>query len=271
MTGEDDDACAPYLARWGLRPDGASVATASSRLLPVTRDGEPAMLKVAVAAEERAGNALMTWWNGAGAAHVLAATGDALLLERATGAGSLARMARDGRDDEATAIICAVAAQVHAPRPAPWPRLVPLTQWFRALEPGARRHGGILPRCAAAAGDLLAAPREVCVLHGDIHHGNILDFGRRGWLAIDPKGLAGERAFDFANLFCNPDHAVATDPRRLRRRLDIVAAAARLDPYRLLQWLLAWAGLSAVWSMEDGLSPATALAVAELAAAELAC
>jgi len=26
------------------------------------------------------------------------------------------------------------------------------------------------------------------VLHGNIHHRNILDFGARGWLAIDPPG-----------------------------------------------------------------------------------
>lgn len=30
-------------------------------------------------------------------------------------------------------------------------------------------------------------------LHGDLHHGNVLDFGASGWLAIDPKGLKGER------------------------------------------------------------------------------
>ena len=43
-----------------------------------------------------------------------------------------------------------------------------------------------------------------------MHHDNILDFGERGWLVIDPKRLHGERAFDYANIFCNPDLA---DPR----------------------------------------------------------
>jgi len=36
--------------------------------------------------------------------------------------------------------------------------------------------------------------------------------GPRGWLAIDPKGLCGERGFDFVNIFCNPDFALATAP-----------------------------------------------------------
>jgi streptomycin 6-kinase len=132
-------------------------------------------------------------------------------------------------------------------------------------------HGGILADCAATARELLASEREVAVLHGDIHHGNILDFGPRGWLAIDPKGLIGERGFDYANLFCNPDAAVALAPGRLAREVDVVAEAAGLERQRLLQWIMAYAGLSVAWFLEDGEweQAKTPLAVAELAASEL--
>ena len=102
-----------------------------------------------------------------------------------------------------------------------------------------------------------------------MHHGNVLDFGPRGWLAIDPKGLIGERGFDYANIFCNPSAAVATTPGRLARQATNVAETAGLDRTRLLQWILAYAGLSAAWSLEDGDDPELALAVAEIAAAEL--
>jgi streptomycin 6-kinase len=258
-----------YLTRWGLVPDGAPITTHSSSLLPVRRGGAAAMLKVAHAPEERAGGRLMVWWHGEGAARVLAHAGDALLMERATGARSLASMARAGHDDEASRILCAAAEGLHAPRDRPRPDLVPLAHWFRALEPAAAAHGGILARADAAARGLLAAPRDVTVLHGDIHHGNVLDFGARGWLAIDPKGLVGERGFDFANLFCNPDRETAVVPGRLARQADVVAVAAGLERGRLLRWVLAYAGLSAAWSLEDGDPPGVALAVAELAAAEL--
>jgi streptomycin 6-kinase len=257
-----------HLARWGLVPDGAPITTHSSRLLPVLRGGEPAMLKVAHAPEERAGAELMAWWAGDGAARVLAHAAEALLLERATGSGSLARMARVGRDDEATRILCAAAARLHAPRDRPVPELVPLARWFRALQPAAAAHGGILSRAFEAARGLLADPRDVVVLHGDLHHGNVLDFGARGWLAIDPKGLIGERAFDFANLFLNPDPRTATAPGRLARQVDAVADAAGVERGRLLRWIVAFAGLSAAWSLEDGGDPAQALAVAELADSE---
>jgi streptomycin 6-kinase len=220
------------------------------------------------------GGVVLAWWEGDGAARVLARDGDALLLERAEGTASLAEMARTGRDDQACRVLCAVAARLHAPRPKPLPELVPLAGWFGELEPAAAAHGGILARCAAAARSLLAEPREVGVLHGDLHHGNVLDFGARGWLAIDPKRLVGERGFDFANIFTNPDlddptRPVATEPDRFARRLQVVTEAASLERERLLRWILAWTGLSAAWFLGDGDSAAIDLRVAELAAAEL--
>lgn len=138
----------PYLSRWNLIPDGSPIVTRSGRLLPVRRRGEPAMLKLATEEEERFGGVLMEWWDGDGAARVLARDNDALLLERAEGAAS--------------------------------PKLVPLPRWFRELEAAATTHSGILVRCAETARALLAEPLEVGVLHGDLHHGNVLDFGVRG-------------------------------------------------------------------------------------------
>jgi streptomycin 6-kinase len=145
----------------------------------------PAMLKIAIDAEEKFGGLLLKWWDGQGAAQVFAHEGDALLMERAEGPASLVDMAKDlargGGDDEASGLICRVAAQLHATRPkaGALPTLVPLKQRFRELEPVAARHGGILNACAAIARELLASERDVVMLHGDIHHGNILDFGPR--------------------------------------------------------------------------------------------
>jgi len=262
----------PYLARWNLVPDGAPIVTHSSHLLPVSRGEEPAMLKIATEEEERWGGLLMVWWDGDGAARVLAHEGDALLLERATGPSSLVAMARSGSagDDAASRIIGAAAGKLHATehRPPP-PPLIPLERWFAELEPAAARHGGVLRLAAAAARELLAEPRDVVPLHGDLHHGNVLDGGPRGWLAIDPKRLLGERTFDFANIFCNPDLETATAPGRLARQAAVVAAAAGLERERLLRWVLAYAGLSAAWTLGDGDHPEIALAVAEIAAAAL--
>lgn len=258
-----------YMHRWGLVPDGSPIATNSGHLLPVQYNGMPAMLKVAVQDEEKAGATLMAWWQGEGAARVLAHDGAALLLERAEGGMALAELARNGHDDEASRIICAVVSKLHTPRPEQPPALVDLSKWFQGLEASATAHGGIFAIAGATARELFASPRDVRVLHGDMHHDNVLDFGQRGWLAIDPKGLVGERGFDYANLFCNPDFETAVKPKQFDRRVEIVAEAAGLERRRLLQWILAWSGLSASWHLEDGTKPDTALAVARMAISEL--
>jgi streptomycin 6-kinase len=200
---------------------------------------------------------------------VLAQTDDAILLERAEGGVSLSDLARNGQDDEASRIICAVVAKLHAPPTKPLPDLVRLERWFEELRRAAAIHGGILSVSAATAHELLATPRDIGVLHGDVHHGNILNFGARGWLAIDPKGLLGERGFDYANLFCNPDPATAVATGRLARQIAVVADAAKLERRRLLRWVLAWAGLSAAFCLEDGTSPQAPIMVAEITAAQL--
>ena len=258
----------PYLDRWRLEPDDAPLTTRSSRLLAVRHLGRPAMLKIALDDEEKAGGVLMAWWAGRGAAPVLAHDDTAVLLARAEGPSSLEAMARTGRDSEATAIICGVVAKLHTPTPAP-PSLVPLGTWFRPLEVAVPHVGGLLAVAWETARELLASPQDAGVLHGDIHHANILDFGSGGWCAIDPKGLWGERGFDYANLFRNPDRDVALQPGRFDRQLATVASLANLAPERLVRWILAVMGLSACWHVADAEPPDTTLAVAGMAAAAL--
>lgn len=266
-----------WLSRWGLIPDGEAFETHTSQLLPVVvvKDGQKAMLKLTDDDSERNGCALMVWWNGNGAAKVLAYDDGAILLDRATGRRSLAEMAWSGNDAQACRIICHAASRLHLPRNASTPALTPLHHWFRDLAPAAKKHGGIMTRCAEVANVLLSSPQNEVVLHGDLHHGNILDFGIKGWLAIDPKGLVGERGFDYANIFTNPDLAnptrpVGIEPEIFLQRVNIVSEAAGIERQRLLMWIIAWCGLSSAWFLQEGDCAAIPLRIAELAMGELA-
>jgi streptomycin 6-kinase len=261
----------PWIRRWSLSADGEAFETRfGSRLMPVRCDGAAAMLKIAGHPEEVRGGALMDWWAGQGAARVLRREGKAIVLERAQGPRSLSAMALHGADDEATAILCNVAEGLHAPRDRPAPAsLVPLPTWFGALEAAAAERAGVYARAWAVARDLLADPRDVVVLHGDFHHDNVLDAGERGWLAIDPKGLIGERGFEYANLFRNPTAELALAPGVLARRADLVSARAGLDRPRLLRWVFAYAVLGAAWSLQSGHDEQPGLRIAESAAAAL--
>ena len=215
------------------------------------------MVKVSHHVEERRGAALLDAWRGHGAARVLAHDGDAILLERATGGRSLVSMAQTGADAEAARIVCLVADTLHAASAdvlsmTEPPALVPLARWFRDLFDHADELTPVHRRGADFAEALLADERDIVALHGDLHHANVLDFGERGWLAIDPKGLLGERAFDYTNLLCNPSYEFALEPGRLERLFTVVTDAAGLEPARFARWLVAWCALSSTWFTLDG-------------------
>lgn len=259
-----------YMARWHLTGDGTPIDTATSCLLPVTCKGLPAMLKVTSDPDELRGNHLMTLWHGHGAAAVMEHDHSALLLERAVNGRTLADIVYAGADDDATRHLSNTAKNLHALSRSHWKGLRPLESWFSALLTPSCDRPEWLKNCALQAQNLLSTPQEQIALHGDLHHGNILDFGARGWLAIDPKGLLGERTADFAASFLNPDLAdpkrlYATVPHRFENRVRLVSYYTGLAPVRLLHWIQAWSGLSAVWFMEAGLAPNTQRTVAHLA------
>lgn len=269
---QPDAALAPWRERWGLIPDGPAFATPSSVLQPVTRSGERAFLKLATSREESAGGAVLAWWGGRGAARVLDSDGDAVLLEAATGTDLMVR-SRSGAagDDDATRILCRAGRLLHTAGIGPRPEgLFGLHRWFRDLLTGGEARGTLYADAAAVAGELLAHPEDDVVLHGDLHHGNVLDFGARGWLAIDPKPLHGDPGFDVANILCNPDERVALAPGRLERTVAVISSETGMSEVRVLRWTLAWGALSALWAAHDGDTASPAAGVAQRARALLA-
>lgn len=265
----------PYLSRWRLRRDGAAIQTPHAQLWPVlTTAGEPAMLKVSSEAEEQNSHRLLRWWNGDGAARLLAHEGPAILIERARG-NSLRQRSIDGDDDACTTILCQVLQRLHRPRSAPPAELVCLRTWFADLLQPRATLPPLLEQCRSLAAALLQEEHEIRPLHGDLHHDNVLDFGARGWLAIDPKRLIGDRAFDYTTLFSNPDLCgpgihVATQPERFSARLEQVTALTGIERRRLLRWIASSAGLSAVWFRDDGDPADIDEAVAQMALQALA-
>ena len=89
---------------------------------------------------------------------------------------------------------------------------------------------------------------EHVLRHGDLHHWYILSATRRPWLALDPKGVIGEREYEIGALLRHPnlDHFNRLDLKRLQaRRIDILAETLELDRQRMMGWGLAQAILSA--------------------------
>jgi streptomycin 6-kinase len=92
------------------------------------------------------------------------------------------------------------------------------------------------------------------LLHGDLHHENVLSDTTHGWVAVDPKGVIGDPAYEAARLQQNPIPGFLSmeRPERVaRRRVDILSGVLPADRARLLAWAFFDAMLAACWSVEE--------------------
>jgi len=239
-------------------------------------DGTEIVLKIGVprAEVEREIEALRVY-NGRGSVRLLDAIPDQgiLILERLEPGRMLADLWPDD-DDEATRIAAGVMRQLWRPVAVDH-QFKKIEEWFEGL---ARLRSGFQGGCGpfparlvetaeSLYAELIQSAGEPLLLHGDLHHYNILSATREPWLAIDPKGVAGEAAYDVGALLRNPVPDVLIWPDLggiLERRTSILAEILELDRQRILGWGMAQAVLSAWWSYEDNDSEwREVLAVAE--------
>jgi streptomycin 6-kinase len=241
-----------YLSVWKLSNPQLLTQTMTSHIYTVTYESETVILKLLSSSEteEQRGAAALRYFDGRGTVRLLRYDENAHLIEYAAG-DELVTLVKRGEDGNATRIIAQVIRQIHnVPQTARFDDLLGLDRWFEELfnKAEADRLAGIesiYVRSALIAQQLLADPREVRVLHGDIHHYNIRQ-SPRGWLAFDPKGLFGERTYDCANTLCNPVMPeLVHNETRLLTNAAILANALELDLSRVLAFTYAYACLNA--------------------------
>jgi streptomycin 6-kinase len=247
-------------ARWDLDVGEAFTPATISYVAPVTRaDGTPAVLKVNFPEPESEHEAAaLAHWDGAGAVRLLAADAErrALLVERCAPGEPLWAVADE---EDANRAAAAVLRRLWRPPRTSHPLRAlddEARRWAAGLPGRYDRHGrpferALLDRAVAWIGELLASAAEPVVVHQDLHGGNVLRAGREPWLAIDPKPLVGDRAFDVASLLRDRRPELAVDPspvRRMRRRLDQLSAELGLDRERMRRWAVIHA---LAWGMDD--------------------
>ncbi len=273
-----------YSRRWSLTilpPFPLSYNYVTPALLP---DGSEVVLKLGPPNTELASEmAALRHWNGRGAVRLLHAEPEngVMLLERVHPGNTVLDVFDIGRDDEtSTRIACQVMRQIWQPPPADANGLLTVHRWGRGLLELQNEYDAwsrLFPRrlmemAVDLHAGLEASADSPVVLHGDLHHQNIIQSEERGWLAIDPKGVVGERAYEVGAWLRNPlpELVEGYDYRRMTaRRIDIFAEELGLARERLMGWGMAQAVLSAWWEVEndsDGQWVRGTLAIAEVLA-----
>jgi streptomycin 6-kinase len=254
MNTLDNKKLNDYLATWNLSNPQFLAQTMTSHIYTVTYETEKVILKLLSPSEieEQRGALALRYFDGRGAVRLLRYDEAAHLMEYAAG-DELVTLVERGEDENATRIIAQLIQKLHGvPQNISHDGLFMLERWFEALfnKAASDRQMGIdsiYVRSASLARQLLVDPREVRVLHGDIHHRNIRKTSR-GWLTFDPKGLIGERTYDCANTLCNPVMPeLVHNETRLLTNAAILADTLALDLSRVLAFTYAYACLNASW------------------------
>lgn len=241
-----------HIAKWRLARDGAPFETHSSWLAFVTRDGKPAVLKVfKPGSNEAPSSRYLILHKGCGTVRVLDSDDAAILVERITPGTRLASLSAAGRDEEAIHVICDTIEKLQSSGAdsAGWPGHDEHLAVFAEREPVAPFTPKIIARAKALFRELDASQPQRVLLHGDLHHDNILFDDRLGWLAIDPKGEAGEIAYELAAALRNPLESAELfiTPGQLDRRVQIYCERLKLDRRRVLGWCFARNASAALW------------------------
>ena len=246
-------------ANWSLAVEPPFPALSWNYAAPASRDGQQFALKVCLPDYDFMSEAAaLALYDGRGAVRLIDVDPlrHAMLLERALPGASIRALP----DEESTRIAAETMKLMWRPASANGP-FQRLEDWFEGFAKHRRRFGGSGPieSCLFERGErlfaeLLASQANLVVLHGDFHHENLLSSGQTGWVAIDPKGVIGEPAYEPANWLRNP-RDIQERRHELReitaRRLDQFSEILEIERSRIRDWGIAQLMLSACWFLES--------------------
>jgi streptomycin 6-kinase len=259
------------LQEWRLQPTGDPLTGWTAIVVPVQRhDGSAAMLKICWPHRESAGEHLaLRRWAGDGAVRLLAAepARGALLLEALDPARDLEPV----RVDEACEVLGGLLRRLHVPA---LPQLLRLPDHLALELDQVHADPTTVPRryldqATAQLRELSQDPScEATLIHTDLHFTNVLH-RLDGWVAIDPKPMAGHPGYELMPVLRNrtDEYGTGSAVRHLvRRRLEIVCESAGIDLEAAKAWTAIAGLLDIHWNVTSGDEASASLAVAVLKA-----
>ncbi len=216
-------------------------------VLYATQDLKPVILKLSLDPEDlkREAEALQAF-SGYGGIDIIDYQPNALLMIRATPGHSLSV-----KRDEALKIACEIAKKLHQ---APIPKnnsFLTIESRFAYLDQNWNIPIDHLKRARELKQQISAMSGQRVLLHGDLHHDNILANGN-DWLVIDPKGVIGY-----------PINEVWAFVMVIEKDLAFIAEYFNFELSDVVKCYYVHVVLSACWAVEDNGDPSFFLRLAD--------
>ena len=190
------------------------------------------------------------------AAEVLATDKNMIIMKRSVPGVTLKEYFPD-KNIEATTILCSVIKELHSADIPDEHDFYHVNDLLKTLDNQLDIPENILSKARSIRDNLLSSTDKEVLLHGDLHHDNILKHGDE-WLVIDPKGFIGDPAFEPAAYLCNPIPELLHEDNAkqiVSDRIKLCAEKLEIPEQRIKDWLYVKSVLCWAWSLEDNLDP----------------
>lgn len=178
-------------------------------------------------------------------------TYNAALMEYIYPGESLKKLVKAGKDDKATEIICEIIHELRFQNEINYSfkHLSELANDLNILMGHFDKK--LLDKAIYLFHELTKDRSNDIVLHGDLHHDNILSSGNH-WKIIDPHGYMGDPIAEVGAMIRNPYDCLPNTPLKdlFSRRLSILKNNLPYEKDRISAWCYCISVLSVAWTYE---------------------
>jgi len=214
---------------------------------------KPIILKLgmnhkAIAREAEALNA----YHGIDSPKVLSLEDGLILMERAVPGSTLKDFFPD-RDIQAVETVSNIIKDLHKISIPDNNNFYSLEYILKILDNELDIPKNIIKKARKLRDELLGSSQRQVLLHGDLHHDNILKNGN-GWMVIDPKGFIGDPCYEVCAFISNPipDLLDFGNPKEIiDNRIQLFSQNLGFSEQRIRDWHFVQVVIGFAWCLED--------------------
>lgn len=191
-------------------------------------------------------------FSGLGGVDLIAQEEGLLLLNKVIPGTSL-KAYFPNRDKEAIEIICNVIKKLHQAAIPENHNFPHIKNWLSTLDKDWNIPDEYLQKARKLGDYLLATNDSDILLHGDLHHDNILNNGNE-WIIIDPLGVIGDPSYEVIPFIYNPIPEILSEVNAafiIQSRISIFAKKLNVSQSRIANWCFVRAVLGWIWTLQD--------------------